>query len=639
MINFNKSSLFSNEIIKRNNQIKEQFIKLDKSRKELLIEKLDSNARITLLNIIQNSNHIPPDSKIQFTLKLKLRQIMNLTNEITRKNDKNSIISDLQQKASHLFDNVSYFFNFLTKNQANKLINKALHKQGIKSHRLPQITSYKLRTILEELPFGKKVSLSKLLKQHGFATTITDQLFSDTFCFDKINLENIIFDNCEFNWTNLSDLSLKNVIFRNCKILNVSLMNANFKNCSFENCEIREVMFIGAALVDVNVVKSSLISTSFEEASLLDCKFISISAPATHFFEATVINSAILDSNLKDTLFFKSLNQFQIDNKSKLTAIVTKPITAILIDPESRGVSTPKAFIKLDQNANTIPIRINMSPQTVKKDDINQEIEALLKEIGPYDKNKTPIAQLLINKIKDNSSLKSSKILKKAKKLASQVNAFFLPGGEDIPPALYGQEKEPETEYENDYRRSIFELSLIHVSFNKGIPLMGVCRGFQMANIYFGAQLIQHIKGQIGNQKFQLNPLGKKGIYAKIMKNTLTSVCFHHQAVSEKTTATEHLETSVSYKGLVKASELIRSGVAPMILLQFHPEFYRTSTANSIKRELIDSYLNIRISKENEEFWKLLSDSAKTHKAKRLLHNQIKSIHKKTIKQSLKGEF
>lgn len=65
------------------------------------------------------------------------------------------------------------------------------------------------------------------------------------------------------------------------------------------------------------------------------------------------------------------------------------------------------------------------------------------------------------------------------------------------------------------------------------------------------------------------------------MKNNIVGACFH-QAVSEETLATEHLETSVLYKGLVKAAELDKAGATPMVLLQFHPEFYKAETADSM---------------------------------------------------------
>lgn len=88
--------------------------------------------------------------------------------------------------------------------------------------------------------------------------------------------------------------------------------------------------------------------------------------------------------------------QFKMDPASEETAKVTRPTTAILIHPEARGISAPKAYMKLDQTADTIPIRITMQAQKVTKDGVNNEVELALKEVGSYDRSKAPIPQRLI---------------------------------------------------------------------------------------------------------------------------------------------------------------------------------------------------------------------------------------------------
>jgi hypothetical protein len=152
---------------------------------------------------------------------------------------------------------------------------------------------------------------------------------------------------------------------------------------------------------------------------------------------------------------------------------------------------------------------------------------------------------------------------------------------------------------------------------------MAVCRGFQMSNVYFGAQLIQHVEGHKGVQTLELTTPEKRGLYGEAMKNNIVSACFHHQAVPEETPATEHLETAVRYEGLVKATELDKSGATPMVLLQFHPEFYKADTADSMQREFVDRGLNFKMSKENEAFWNILSDSAKAHRTKQAALKEI----------------
>lgn len=81
------------------------------------------------------------------------------------------------------------------------------------------------------------------------------------------------------------------------------------------------------------------------------------------------------------------------------------------------------------------------------------------------------------------------------------------------------------------------------------------------------------------------------------------------------------------YENLVKASETKDSGAVPMILLQFHPEFYKTPTAHNMEREIVDRLLNFKMSVENEAFWNILSDSADAHRAKQAAIKQLAEVH------------
>lgn len=654
MIKFFKH--LTDQVIQSNQDIQEKFLNLDASQKKLLIKQLSSRGRSALLSIIENNGYIQINKSVSQTLKTQLKQVKNFTAEITRRNDTSSPFSQIKKIFIKSFANLAAIFNLLTADKTNSLIKLALLKQEPKINDLPCASNKQLNKLLSiaraQAETGAQVDLAKLLKENDFSTEIRGQTFSNTFSLKEMNLEGITFTNCKFNWALCSHSTLKDVTFKNCDIFNLSLMSSSLEDCFFENCEMREVMFTGAELKNVYFVRSSVISSSFEDACLSECIFKSCSLPATHFLEATIENSAIFSSQLKDAVFFGTLNQFEVDDKTKETAVVTRPTTAILVHPEARGITTPKAYMKLDQSANTIPLRITMQSQKTTKEGVNAEVEAALQSIGPYDRTESPIAQRLLKYIAENPEYiaenpesESAKILKKAEKLASEVDSFFLPGGEDVPPALYGQEKGEQTDWGGDYRRSILELGMIHHSFNKGIPLMAVCRGFQMSNVYFGAQLIQHIDGHKKLQTFELGTPEKSGLYAEAMKHNIISACFHHQAVSQDTAATEHLEPSIFYEGLVKASELKESGTAPMVLLQFHPEFYKAHTADSLSRDFIDTGLNIRMAEDNERFWDILSDSAEAHRTKQVTLQQLektssteKAMHIQATIEDLDGK-
>lgn len=616
-------------MIENSSLILSTFTSLDAARRNRLIREFSSDERKLILKIIKNNGNCPINENDLNNLNSKIQKANSLKINATRRNYSKTYLSLAKKNLINFVDSVSYGFNFLTAHRAIDLIRQEINRQHYASD-LPRVSTKKLLELAKEAQSltetNEKIDLAKVLESNGFSTEITDIKFSDEFSLNNMSLTGIKFANCKFEWTQCSGSVLSDVLFSNCTIDNLSLMNSKLENCMFQDCKMREVMFTGANLENVIFERSSLISSSFEDASLNKCLFVTVSMPATHFLDAAISDTQIALSNLENAVFFGTSNQFAMDTASKKTAVITRPTTAILVHPGSRGITTPKAFMKLDQSAGVLGLRITMQAQKTMKDEVNQEVEEALKTIQEEkSKGGAPIAQQLIQEFSQKPDSETAKILKKAEKLAAEVDSFFLPGGEDVPPALYGKEKEEKTDWGGDYRRSILELGIIHQSFNRGIPLMAVCRGFQMSNVYFGAQLIQHIDGHKGIQKFELSTPEKVGLFSEAMQSSILSASFHHQGILEENANTQHLEIAVRYEGLVKAAALKESGSVPMILLQFHPEFYKADTADSITREFIDTYLEMHMSKENELFWNILSESAEGYRVKLAALPQIKS--------------
>ena len=70
-------------------------------------------------------------------------------------------------------------------------------------------------------------------------------------------------------------------------------------------------------------------------------------------------------------------------------------------------------------------------------------------------------------------------------------DAVILAGGADIHPRLYGCAVLNEYGFSKfDVRRDYRELRIIHYCFQKGIPILGICRGHQMLGVYHNIKLI-----------------------------------------------------------------------------------------------------------------------------------------------------
>jgi putative glutamine amidotransferase len=70
-------------------------------------------------------------------------------------------------------------------------------------------------------------------------------------------------------------------------------------------------------------------------------------------------------------------------------------------------------------------------------------------------------------------------------------DGLLLPGGWDINPARYGQENAGSKEIVDALDE--LQLSMLDRFVKTGRPVLGICRGCQLINVYFGGTLIQHL--------------------------------------------------------------------------------------------------------------------------------------------------
>lgn len=76
------------------------------------------------------------------------------------------------------------------------------------------------------------------------------------------------------------------------------------------------------------------------------------------------------------------------------------------------------------------------------------------------------------------------------------MNGLLLSGGADVDPARYGRPNEGSTATEPD--RDELEAAAWSAAEARGLPVLGLCRGFQALNVFLGGQLVQDVGGHVG---------------------------------------------------------------------------------------------------------------------------------------------
>jgi putative glutamine amidotransferase len=85
------------------------------------------------------------------------------------------------------------------------------------------------------------------------------------------------------------------------------------------------------------------------------------------------------------------------------------------------------------------------------------------------------------------------------------IDGLMLVGGADVDPATYGAERHSET-VDTVPARDAFEIAMTRRAIERGIPLLGICRGMQLLNVAFGGTLNQHLPETYGHHEHRRAP-------------------------------------------------------------------------------------------------------------------------------------
>jgi putative glutamine amidotransferase len=167
-----------------------------------------------------------------------------------------------------------------------------------------------------------------------------------------------------------------------------------------------------------------------------------------------------------------------------------------------------------------------------------------------------------------------------AARVIDGLDALVLTGGRDVDPATYGQPPLPTTD-EPARDRDAWEFALVKEALDRGLPVLGICRGAQVLNVALGGTLHQHLPDivghgwhQAGNAVFNTSAIqivpGTR--LAALLGASTDAQCYHHQAIAElgRGLIASAWDGDGVVEGIEKPSE--SPGDHFVLAVQWHPE-------------------------------------------------------------------
>jgi putative glutamine amidotransferase len=173
--------------------------------------------------------------------------------------------------------------------------------------------------------------------------------------------------------------------------------------------------------------------------------------------------------------------------------------------------------------------------------------------------------------------------------IPTDFDALCVSGGEDVEPARYGgvdagcETVSPE--------RDALEIALVDRARALDVPILGVCRGFQVLNVAFGGSLVQHLDGHRPDDiEGVVNHTVAPADGSRLAEATTSAPhrvnSRHHQAVTDDRLAPGLVAT-------VRVGELIEAFEAPayrwVVGVQWHPE--RTAEVDPAAARIFEAFV------------------------------------------------
>jgi len=150
------------------------------------------------------------------------------------------------------------------------------------------------------------------------------------------------------------------------------------------------------------------------------------------------------------------------------------------------------------------------------------------------------------------------------------IDALLISGGADVEPSRYDAAVAAETSYES--QRDHFEFALLTAANEAGMPVLGICRGFQVVNVHAGGTLNQHVPSHARWNDDPVQPVDTVTTVPGTLGHDLYGPARHINSLHHQTVEQVGAGLVVAGTASDGTVELLEGVDTPVLALQWHPE-------------------------------------------------------------------